>query len=153
MYSCRDEHVNLFIVARLDCNLPSLHSHFNLNSSWKLKTPFLYCALLVWVCVCVSVFAFVCAWCGVVCVDFVHQQTKMARKLWTANVRASMATPVGVALLSPVANTVAAALRAGNAFRNGRTSIFNGHMYRGGHVKRKKWFYLFISPKNTQTNY
>lgn len=96
--------------------------------------------------VCVSVFAFVCAWCGVVCVwvcvDFVHQQTKMARKLWTANVRASLATPVGVALVSPVANTVAAALRAGNAFRNGRTSIFNGHMYRGGHVK-SDFIYLY----------
>lgn len=91
----------------------------------------------------VCVFAFVCAWCGVwVCVDFVHQQTKMARKLWTANVRASLATPVGVALVSPVANTVAAALRAGNAFRNGRTSIFNGHMYRGGHVK-SDFIYLY----------
>lgn len=30
------------------------------------------------------------------CVDFVHQQTKMARKLWTANVRASRPNNKGV---------------------------------------------------------
>lgn len=79
------------------------------------------------------------------CVDFVHQQTKMARKLWTANVRASLSNMgveyaytrgrgrgCGRVSWCSISRIYLQSARPRNAIRNsqnGRTSIFNGHIF------------------------